>query len=222
MFCGDPQSRLKRHILTKHKENPRVVQIRKLPGKEIDHAIGQLRREAILTQNKKVIEQGNTENIQREKKSTKCELELPVLCTGCHGFFSSSYKSRHQKLCAAGSKAMMMLPMPSLDQCLEVTENLSAGFAKLLNTLKLDEVSETIKKDEILIMIGTRYFNTLRKKKDKEIEATKYVRSRLRLSARVYLSFKNQIECQNVTLDSTFSRNLSDMFRRETITILGE
>ena len=116
---------------------------------------------------------------------------------------------------------MMMVPMPSLES-LEVTYNLSPGFTNLLNTLKLDEVSELIKADEILLMIGARYFNTLRRKKDKEIEATKYVRARLRLSARVYLSFKHQIQHQNISLDSTFKGNFSDVFRREMIVILGE
>lgn len=133
-------------------------------------------------------------------------------------FFSPSYKSRHQKVCPAGSTAaMMMLPMPSLNQCLTATETVSPGFTKLL-----DEVSEVIKSDEILLMIGSRYFNTLKRKKDKEIEAAKYVRARLRLSARVYLSFKRQIELQNFVLDTTFKGNFSDLFRREMITILGE
>ena len=62
LFCGEQQSRLKRHILTKHMKD-----ILKLHPKEIDHAIGQLRREAILAHNKKMIVQGNTNNIQREK-----------------------------------------------------------------------------------------------------------------------------------------------------------
>ena len=167
-----------------------------------------------------MIQQGAIDQIHREKININCE--LPVLCTGCNGFFAPSYKSRHQKVCPAGSQSMMMLPMLSLDHCLSVTDNLSLGFTKLLNTLKLDEVSETIKADEILLMIGSRYFNTLRRKKDKQLEAAKYVRARLRLSARIYLSFKNQIERQNFVLDITFKGNLSDMFRRETITILGE
>ena len=63
----------------------------------------------------------------------------------------------------------MMLPMSSLDQGLELTQNLTAGFKELLNSLKLDEVSDTIKQDEVLIMIGTRYYNSLRKKKTRNL-----------------------------------------------------
>jgi len=54
LFCGKQQSRLK-DILVKHKEEPRVDFILKLPSKEIGHIITNFRREAILTHNKKCV-----------------------------------------------------------------------------------------------------------------------------------------------------------------------
>jgi len=100
-------------------------------------------------------------------------------------------------------------------------EGLSDGFKTLLNSMR-QEVSETVKTDEILLMIGNRYYNSLKRKQDKKIETTKYVRSRLRLTARVYMAYKTKYKNQyNIVLEN-WQENSSDMFRRETKTILGK
>lgn len=113
----------------------------------------------------------------------------------------------------------MMVPILNAEHCLNSTQDLSSGFSELLNTLRIDDVSDTIKGDKILLMIGNRYFNSLKRKKDKKLETCRYVRSRLRLTARVYITFKSKMS--NIVLDN-LENNLADMFRRETITILGK
>ena len=157
--------------------------------------------------------------IYREKVSSSTE--LPILCIGCKGFFTTSYKSRHQKICPATCESLMMLPTLSMNDCLVATQSLSPGFSELLNTLHLDDISDKIKSDEILLMIGNRYYSSLKRKRDKKIETTKYVRARLRLTARVLVMFERRMKNKNFKLDNP-ENNLADMFRRETITILGE
>lgn len=219
LFCGKAQAKLKRHILGKHKGHPRVVPLLKMDQKEVDATIDIFRNEAILVHNKHMIQQGSTD-ILRKRKS-KIEKELPVLCTGCKGFFSKSYKSKHQKVCPSTMATAMMMPIINLSEETSATTDLPEGFKKLLNTLHLDIVSDKIKNDVIILMIGCRYFKSLERKKDKQLETTKYVRSRLRLTARLYITYEENLRKNSFVLEDP-ENNSADLFRREAITILGE
>lgn len=187
--------------------------------KEVDATIDLFRNEAILVHNKQNIQEGSTE-ISRKRKS-KIADELPVLCTGCKGFFSKSYKSKHQRVCPSTMATAMMMPIINLPEVNSATTDLPEGFKKLLNTLHLDIVSDKIKNDVIILMIGCRYFKSLKKKKDKQLETTKYVRSRLRLTARLYITYEENLRKNSFVLEDR-ENNSADLFRREAITILGE
>ena len=99
------------------------------------------------------------------------------MCSGCKGFFSRSYKVRHQVICPAGG-TNLMLPMVSFEQN-QSLENYSHDFKLLLNSLQLDEIGNYIKTDPIILMIGVRSFGSLKRKKDKVIEGKKAVRCRI-------------------------------------------
>lgn len=101
-------------------------------------------------------------------------------------------------------------------------DGLSEGFKSLLNTMHQDDVSDHIKVDPIILMIGNRFFGSLERKRDKKLETTKYVRARLRLTARVYLAFLDVYKSQNQIKLEDEKENAADMFRREVITFLGE
>ena len=47
LFCNKPESRLKRHILTKHKNIPEIAELLKMESEEQDHHIDIYRKEAI-------------------------------------------------------------------------------------------------------------------------------------------------------------------------------
>lgn len=71
-------------------------------------------------------------------------------------------------------------------------------------------------------MIGSRSFSSLKRKKDKVTETRKSVRVRMRLSARLYLAFREAYSKQSTVLLTNTTNNAGDMYRREVITILGE
>ena len=219
LFCGKPQSRLKRHILTKHKQEQKVIPLLKLKTKEQDFAIAQFKREAIRVHNIKCLNEDQT-GFLRERKTQKDGEELPVTCSGCHGFFTKKYKSRHQQICPANG-SNLMLPMVSIESA-KHAEKFSNAFKSLLNTLRLDKVGDCIKSDEIILMIGNRSFNCLKRKKDKKEETSKYVRARMHLTARVLIAFKNVYDNQTEVKIEHKLENAADIFRRETIIILGE
>ena len=60
LFCGKPQSHLKRHILAKHKQKQKVIPLLKLNPKEQDFVIAQSKREAIRIHNLKFLNEDQT------------------------------------------------------------------------------------------------------------------------------------------------------------------
>ena len=105
-----------------------------------------------------------------------------------------------------------MVPMVSVTSPLAFLEYPNE-FKELLTTLKQDEVGDYIQTDRIILMIGLRSFNSLRRKKDKETEGRKTVRSQMRLVARLYLMFRSMYNEQTeVKLDDSLG-NVADIYR---------
>ena len=70
LICGKSRSRLKRHILTKHKQEQKVIPLLKLNTKEQDFAIDQFKRETIGVYNIKCLNEDQT-GFLRERKTPK-------------------------------------------------------------------------------------------------------------------------------------------------------
>ena len=71
-------------------------------------------------------------------------------------------------------------------------------------------------------MIGVRLLKAHCNKKDKEVETRCFVRARTRLTARLYLSFRNVYENKSEVKLNDGQNDASDMFRRELITVLDK
>lgn len=226
LFCleeGKPlakqlQAKLKRHILARHKDHPRVKILLNRKDVEIADAIAGFRREAILRHNQSSIKNGSNDFMREYTRADT--VGIPIYCTGCQGFYSKNFKTRHQKLCRSNGGSKMMLSLATEE--IPTFDELSDGFKSLLNTMHQDLVSDHIKNDPVILMIGNRFYGSLKRKKDKKLETTKYVRARLRLTARVYLSFLDIYQNQHQISLEDQKNNSSDMFRREVITLLGE
>nr|XP_047124946.1 uncharacterized protein LOC124807258 [Hydra vulgaris] len=88
----------------------------------------------------------------------------------------------------------------------------SNDFVNLLNTLQLDDIGNYIKTDKIILMIGSRSYSALKRKKDKVSETKKLVRSRMRLTARLYLSFKSIYNNQKAVKLDNILNNAADKY----------
>lgn len=73
----------------------------------------------------------------------------------------------------------------------------------------MDEIGELCKKDEIIVMLGSKLENKLKVKKEKSANMNRSVRSDTRILANVYEDFKS--------MDGTsiIHRNFADLFRTE-------
>ena len=94
IFCNLPQSQLKRHILTKHKTEVQVIPILSMNSKEQDRQIAMFRKQGIKNHNVNVLKNGKVGDFTRERLSV--ELEVPIMCCGCNGFFAQNFKALHQ------------------------------------------------------------------------------------------------------------------------------
>ena len=96
LFCKTNQTKLKRHILGRHKDEALVKPLLDMNAKEQDRQIAQLRKQAIRKFNIEMINHGET-CFMRERRSLKnnknSESNMPVMCSGCKGFYCKSYKS---------------------------------------------------------------------------------------------------------------------------------
>ena len=216
-ICGKNQSKLKRHIISKHYEHPLVMPILSMDESEKDRYISTFRKQGIRDFNLDVINKGGN-SFMRERKS-KNE-DRPVMCSGCKGFFSKTYKARHQLICTAAGTNLMM-PIVTIAKTPEL-QDYSDDFKSLLNTIRLDKFGDHIKSDQVILMIGSRSHASLKRKKDKVTETKKSVRARMRLLSRLYLTFLDLYNNQSAVALEECEGNAADMYRRETVYILAE
>ena len=176
LFCNKEQTQLKRHILTKHNKEPDVVSLLTMNSKERIRQIDLLRKEGIRNQNMSILKSGGKNFVRERKLPSGEDKEIPLMCSGCKGFFARKYKARHQLVCPmAGSNLMM--PLVSVETSNEEYETYSNEFLSLLNKLQLDDVGNYAKSDKIILMIGARSHSALKKKKDKVVETERLVRA---------------------------------------------
>ncbi|XP_065682697.1 uncharacterized protein LOC124816730 isoform X2 [Hydra vulgaris] len=159
MFCQKTQTRLKRHILKKHKNEPLVIPILSMNKKEQDRELDVLRKKGIRNYNSVILKTENNE-FMRERRNFNCTQDMPVMCSECKGFFSKKFKARHQLSCPA-SNINVMVPIVSLTSIIKVDEY-PDDFKELISTLILDEVGDCVKTDEIILMVGLRSFYSLK------------------------------------------------------------
>ena len=221
LFCNKPQSRLKRHLLTKHKNEEQVKPLLKLNAKDLDREIDLIGKEGIRKFNIDSLHAGKDEFLRERRKMSKSEdieaKDHPVMCSGCYGFFAVKFKARPQLNCPAAGHNLMV-PMVSIDD--QLFEDYPEDFKDLLSSLHLGEVGNIVKKDKIILMIGLRSFNSLKRKKDKRVEVRKSVRSRM--LGRLYLKFKFCYDKQSKIQLHDLLKNTADMFRNETVFVLNE
>lgn len=217
-LCPDnkEQSRLKRHILTKHSKHPSVSPLLQLSPKEQDREIENLRSQGIWKHNMKIIKEGGKKFMRERSQSNQ---DVPVMCAGCKKFIAKSYKSRHQLVCRQDG-LNPLVPVVEIEKAESLNEY-SEGFKSLLNTLHLDLVGNFAKSDPIILMVGARSHTAIKRKQDKVNENMRTVRSRMRLMSRVYLAYREIYQDQSNVVIQDLSNDSSDMYRREGISILA-
>ncbi|XP_065641740.1 uncharacterized protein LOC124810140 [Hydra vulgaris] len=153
--------------------------------------------------NKKQLQEKTPNSLRERVSRTNIE---PVMCTGCLEFYARTFFKRHTIKCNENScTSLIPLPISSMDNLIK---DLSEDFKKnIIEKLRDDEIGKSVKNDPIILMIGSRLFNKIKRKKDKQNEVKRSVRADMRRLANLYQNFKKfQIK--------TVYNNATDMFLR--------
>lgn len=129
------------------------------------------RKEGIKMYN---LEQLKKENpiLERERRS-KAETDIDNLkmCSTCGGFYAAKYISRHLKTCQIDSAKMLSsLPMTliqPIDDNIRVTDDFKGN---ILAKFRSDSIGKLCQTDPIIITIGLRLYDKMKRKMDKVTE----------------------------------------------------
>ena len=205
LYCGKKQSALTRHLMTVHKNESEVIKAMALPRKEKNNAFTRLRKEATFKYNMKEMEKGDPCYIRERRKEVNTDDEL-IVCSECKGWYSKSYKARHQLYCGGNSGLVMIPTIPA--KALFINK-MPDDFKKMIAKMNVDEVSDVAKTDPIILMVGSRMYNGQKCKTEKIYEVEKRVRLSMRLLSRLYIQFKEELQ----ELSEVKSNDASDMFK---------
>ena len=100
--------------------------------------------------------------------------------------------------------------------------DLDENFRALLNKLRLDEIGNHVKSDIVILMVGARSFDALKRKKDKSVKTKRTVCVRMRILGRLYLNFKGNYASQSEISLPKINENAGDIFHRDGILILSK
>ena len=164
VFCGMFQSKLKRHMVRRHKNEESVQAAMLLPMCEQAKAFENLRKEGIFQTNVRIQAGGGTnESLLRERKQGASKR---VLCSGCKGFYSKKQIHRHKKHCSHTSS----MTSNSVDFSGSRPTGVSKQFQEqVLDKFRDDDCGKICRKDKLVILLGQRLWMKSRKKERKVI-----------------------------------------------------
>nr|XP_047130096.1 uncharacterized protein LOC124810008 isoform X2 [Hydra vulgaris] len=216
IFCNKIQSRLTRHITLKHKDIETVKSALNLPDREKLKMFDKFKKEGIKKYNIDQTKELNP-NFQRERKAKKtCKdtAENLEMCGHCNGFFSKRFLSRHSKNCDLNNlKSTIHIPL-SL-----IKDNFLSSFpnefvTNVLGNMRNDDVGKICKQDDIILTVGLRLYDKMKRKCDKASEVLKSVRNDMRRLGNLYSIFR-----RNEKVHKKYSNSM-DMFNRINFDIL--
>ena len=114
LFCLQMFVDLRKHLLQKHKNEPRVKSIMdkektgEISRKERIIEFEHLRKEGMLLLNKKLIAQNRDDELHCVRKSNGPK----VKCSNCDGFFKEKYFTRHRKSCKGSAETTEIVEIP--------------------------------------------------------------------------------------------------------------
>lgn len=147
VFCGQLQSKLKRHLLRKHKDEEQVKAALELPGPEQKRAFDALKKEGIFHKNIQI--QEGLGDLLRERNQGDKQV---VMCSGCKGFFGVERICKHKKYsCPHSSNPSADTIHFSKKKCKEVSENFQTN---VLDKFRDDDAGNLCRTDKLILLLG--------------------------------------------------------------------
>jgi hypothetical protein len=171
VFCKAFQTKLHRHILRQHRNEPSVIAIMSLSKIEQDKQLDLLRKDGMFAINKELLKEESVHEgdsaiptLLRERKQGKEDLKM---CTSCHGFFAKSQIWKHLVKCSedgsAPQAAVSVSQMKSSGHCN------SNDFESILQKFRGDNIGHLCRTDSTIKIVGKILWERSTKKERKPV-----------------------------------------------------
>ena len=192
-FCGKEFSKIARHISTVHSSEPEISSIAALTKKERAVKLEIIRNRGDFIHNLKVLQVGGELKVcRRPLEGENVSPDSYTPCPTCFGFFLKAELWRHSQNCVVTRKKIekgrklvyessILLYGGSSDKDKGLWDNVIA-------TMKQDDITELIKKDELITSFGSFIFASKGK------SAKWYISQRMRILARLLKQLNSNID----------------------------
>lgn len=204
VLCGIYDYRLPRHYKRHHKDHPTIIALERKTGKEYDRELDRLRLDGAYKHNIKVLSENKGNLILQRRPSKVDELKYTyedyLHCEFCKGCYLNTNLWRHQKKCQFrpketndGSKKKRGRPQRNsvllMETVLPKNDSFKPGFIKnVISTLHIDEVSNIIKKDDVIMRVGDFMY-------DKHAKGQRdYISQEIRLLGRLVEALRDEFK----------------------------
>ncbi|XP_063419444.1 uncharacterized protein LOC134702479, partial [Mytilus trossulus] len=217
-FCGIFQSRLSRHILTKHRDNDEVKAAKQLPVKDRNQVLCNLKRRGYHQYNLMLMkeEDFDVNQIVKERQARKQRegnaMENRAMCSSCQGYFVKEHLKIHRIKCTAAEGTTITptaIPLSAVRDdgySEEYKADILSGF--------LDDRSGTFcKTDKYIKDFGFHSYRRFAARKDKNPQNRKNIMKHMRMIANLFFCFKSEAAKIGIDINATL-----DMFKMEHFT----
>jgi integrase len=208
-YCKLDQTRLRRHLSSKHAQEPEVAAALQLPLDQQQTAFDLIKKDGIFQENRASMKADCP--LKRDHQPPVGSTTVTRMCGQCKGFFSESYMWRHKLICAKKSNLTAeSLPIPTVaTSMLNTNVNGMEGteFAKeVLPGLLHDEVGRICRSDPTILVFGKHEW-------DKNVkEDKKPVRNAMRQLGHLVL------ECRKISKPDFTGADLFDRLNFDILT----
>ncbi|XP_074468762.1 uncharacterized protein LOC141753956 isoform X2 [Sebastes fasciatus] len=192
--CGNPQSKISRHLFTHRNEEPDIAAVLRLRvnSKERKALLEKLRDRGNIQHNREVLKTRRGQlKVKRRNANVPITAKTFASCIYCNSMYVRKDMWRHMQKCSA-KKLSEPLPrktkVSSLVVAAELTDrqNLSSDVTNMLNTLKKDEISSEVWNDSFLLQLAQSLY---------PLNEKKTIRPRLRHMGQLLLTLKKKSIC---------------------------
>ncbi|XP_069121058.1 myosin heavy chain, skeletal muscle-like isoform X4 [Argopecten irradians] len=194
LYCGIKQSKLTRHLKTKHSDEERIKAILDLPIPLQHNAFDQIKKEGILKANKDIMKNATLskeelkKNLIRERRQGEevCDLSL---CSLCNGFFAAKTIHKHKQNCMEAestTKEPVSIPMALIADTGDISYR-----NDVLAKFRHDDVGNLCRTDDFIKLLGFQVYVKIKSRQEKKDELRDSIMSDMRRFAHLFLEFKS-------------------------------
>ncbi|XP_026195542.1 uncharacterized protein LOC113148187 isoform X2 [Anabas testudineus] len=195
LYCGQPHSKISRHLQRKHTEIKDVAYAFSFPlgSSERKVLLEQLRNKGDFKHNAKVLKKGRGELVTWKQPSEKASPQDYLPCRHCFGMFAKRDLWRHQssckckKMCVADDNVKSRSSVQSSAVRLLPIAASSSGCQNIINNMRQDGVALYIRTDSLICKYGESLYGKHGQVKSRH----QYISQRMRELGRFVLVAKD-------------------------------